>query len=558
MARILLAIILSIAICSPASAEPAHALDISPNLIQWAITALVIVAAGRLAFDAFARRSVPVADVPTFPRYMTSRGQYLLGSWFFIGFACGFFLLLVYAHRQVIDTASMFGADVIPKNILDAVKDQSASYLTIFAAIGAVYLYLLTKEAQWNVLLIVRDLIYRWISIPQLASQIVAQIRFALHVPQDAIAAVIASSAGVGEQDFRKDSCTPDRLWAETCYMKWWITQGQEAGEDATFFTEESFGFDKLLGELEQTSRDLSAWKSGARADLALAGLFDKIKELHNRFSRLVACYLIYRNGSRKELCTEARKFGLEINDTVPSYPLRYWIVYVIVLIFAVYVGVYASAIACDLVRGQGFNLAQNPQRAVQWIMYSMSNYGLAIIAILLFRSVLQYMGPAFNQSHLITYCWTFLVALVVGPLGLTIAVHFFSHSQNATLPPQFLYYTMLKWGLGPALVSVYISYYLDRQTYQDLPNIDHTVATIGWRLANCFAFAGATFVLVLPFVLSLNAPAGNGWDSIKLRFIAAGTTFCLTLALALAAQFALRQGTPATPGSVLSPQVSG
>jgi hypothetical protein len=218
MARILLAIILSIAICSPASAEPAHALDISPNLIQWAITALVIVTAGRLAFDAFARRSVPVADVPTFPRYMTSRGQYLLGSWFFIGFACGFFLLLVYAHRQVIDTASMFGGDVIPKNILDAVKDQSASYLTIFAAIGAVYLYLLTKEAQWNVLLIVRDLIYRWISIPQLASQIVAQIRYSLHVPQDAIVAVIASSAGVGEQDFRKDSCTPDRLWAETCY----------------------------------------------------------------------------------------------------------------------------------------------------------------------------------------------------------------------------------------------------------------------------------------------------------------------------------------------------
>jgi hypothetical protein len=347
-------------------------------------------------------------------------------------------------------------------------------------------------------------------------------------------------------------------IWRIPGYMKWWITQGQEAGEDATFFTEESFGFDKLLGELEQTSRDLSAWKSGARADLALAGLFDKIKELHNRFSRLVACYLIYRNGSRKELCTEARKFGLEINDTVPSYPLRYWIVYVIVLIFAVYVGVYASAIACDLVRGQGFNLAQNPQRAVQWIMYSMSNYGLAIIAILLFRSVLQYMGPAFNQSHLITYCWTFLVALVVGPLGLTIAVHFFSHSQNATLPPQFLYYTMLKWGLGPALVSVCISYYLDRQTYQDLPNIDHTVATIGRRLANCFTFAGAIFVLVFPFVLSMNASAGNDWDSIKLRFIAAGTTFCLTLALALAAQFALRQGTPATPASVLSPQMSG
>ncbi len=515
---------------------------------------LGLVAAARLASDAFARRAVPVADVPTFPKYMTSRMQYQLGSWVFIGFACGFFLLLVYLHRDVAHLASVFG-DVIPKGLIDAVRDQSASYLTIIAAMGAVYLYLLTKEARWNVILITRDVIYHWISIPQLAGQIVAQIRFTLHVPQDAIATVIASSSGVAAQDFRKDSNTPDRLWTETCYMKWWLTQGHEAGEDATFFLEESFGFDKLLAELEQTSRDLIAWKSGPQANLALAGLVDKIKDLHNRFSRLVACYLIYRNGSRHGLCAEARKFGLEIKNTIPQYPLRYWIVYIIVLIFAVYVGVYASAIAADLVVGQGFNLTQSPERAVQWIMYSMSNYGLAIIAILLFRSVSEYMGPTFNQSHLITYCWTFLVALIIGPLGLAIAAHFFLQSQNATLPIHLLYYSMLKWGLGPALVSVYISYYLDRQTYQDLPNIDHTAATIGWQLGNCFAFASVTFVLMFPFVLSLNAPPGNDWDSVKLRIVAAGTTFCL--ALALAAQFALRQGTPETPGSALAPQMA-
>jgi len=557
MARILLAgSLLSLALCSPAFAQQAAALEIHPNLIQLAITVLGLVAAARLASDAFARRAVPVADVPTFPKYMTSRAQYQLGSWVFIVFACVFFLLLVYLHRDVADLSSLAG-DVIPKNLIDAVKDQSASYLTIIAVMGAVYLYLLTKEARWNVVLIMRDVIYRWISIPQLAGQIVAQIRFSLHVPQDAIPAVIASSSGVTEQDFRKDSSTPDRLWAETCYMKWWLTQGHDAGEDATFFLEESFGFDKLLAELEQTSRDLAAWKSGPQANLALAGLVDKIKDLHNRISRLVACYLIYRNGSRNELCAEARKFGLEIKNTIPEYPLRYWIVYVIVLMGAVYVGVYASAIAADLVRGQGFNLTQRPERAVQWIMYSMSNYGLAILAILLFRSVSEYMGPTFNQSHLITYCWTFLVALFVGPFGLAMAVHFFSQSQNAALPPLVLYYSMLKWGLGPALVSVYISYYLDRQTYHDLPNIDHSVATIGWRLGNCFAFAGATLILVFPFALSLNAPPGNDWDSVKLRIVAAGTTFCLTLALALAAQFALRQGTQPSPGNALSPQMS-
>jgi hypothetical protein len=385
MARILLAGILLLAICSPALAQQAQAWDTPQNLIQLAVTLLGMVVAARLASDAFARRPVPVADVPTFPKYMTSRMQYRIGSWIFIVFACGIFLLLVYFHRDVANLSTAVGGDVIPKGLLDAVKDQSASYLTIIAAMGAVYLYLLTKETQWNVLLIMRDLIYRWISIPQLAGQIVAQIRFSLHVPQDAVAAVIASSDGVVEQDFRKDTNTPDRLWAETCYMKWWLTQGHKAGEDATFFTEESFGFDKLLGELEQTSRDLIAWKSGksgAPANLALAGVFDNIKDLHNRFSRLVACYLIYRNSSRKELCAEAGKFGLEIKDTIPQYPLRYWIVYVIVLSCAVYVGVYASAIACDWVRGQGFDVGQDPQRALQWIMYSLSNFGLAIVAI--------------------------------------------------------------------------------------------------------------------------------------------------------------------------------
>ena len=227
-------------------------------------------------------------------------------------------------------------------------------------------------------------------------------------------------------------------------------------------------------------------------------------------------------------------------------------------LVFAVYVGVYASAIMCDLLRGQGFNVTQDSERALQWIMYSLSNYGLAIVAILLLRSISGYMGVAFHQSHLITYCWTFLVAFLVGPLGLTIAVHYFSLSSIAALPLHQLYYAMLKWGWGPALVCVYISYYLDRQTYQDLPNIDHSVATIGWRLANCFGFASGTLMLLLPMLLSMTAPPGNTWDSVKLRVVATGTTFCLTLALALAAQFALRQGTPATAGNVVSPPMSG
>jgi hypothetical protein len=129
----------------------------------------------------------------------------------------------------------------------------------------------------------------------------------------------------------------------------------------------------------------------------------------------------------------------------------------------------------------------------------------------------------------------------------LAVAVHFFGQGDSQSVPFAALYYRMLKWGLGPALVSVYISYYLDRQSCPDLPDIDGSTETIGWRLLNCFGFAVTTLFLFLPPLLSLTAPEGATWESSKLRFIAAGTTFCVTFGLALAAQFALRKEVQAT-----------
>jgi hypothetical protein len=155
-------------------------------------------------------------------------------------------------------------------------------------------------------------------------------------------------------------------------------------------------------------------------------------------------------------------------------------------------------------------------------------------------------------------YCWTFLVAFVAGPFGLAIAVHYFgSVPRFAGWSFVQVFYEMLKWGLAPALVAVYISYYLDRQTYRDLPDIDHSRATFGWRLVNCFGFAAVSVFLLLPTLLSLKVEQPDaGWDSAKLRFVATGTTFCVALGLALAAQFALRKGTQ-TAGPVLTPQVN-
>ena len=556
MVRALLSCILLCAVCSPALAQEREALlGMSPQVTHLVITLLGMVVAVRMALQAFGRRPVQVANVPTFPRYMTSPQQYRFGSWIFVLFACSFFLLLVHEHREVVAAAAVM-EDWIPKNILQAVNDQSDSYLLVIAAMGGVYLYFLSKEAQWNVLLMMRDVIHGWISIPQLAGQIVAQIRFSLRVPQAAIAEVIGNSEGVHEQDFRKARNTPDRLWAEICYMKWWLTQGHNAGEDATFFTEETFGFEQLLSQFEQASWAVGRWKSGAAADLATAQLSETVKELHNRFARLAACYLIYRNGSRKELCAAAAAFGIEVSAVAPENPLRYWIVYVIVLMASVYAGVYASAIFYDALAGKGLHIGQDFDRARDWVMYSIANYGLAIVVILLLRVVGRALGLGFDRTHLITYCWTFAVAFVVGPFGLAVVVHFFGPDTLQSIPLLPLFYQMLKWGLGPALVCVYISYYLDRQTCRDLPDINHSRSTFAWRLLNCFAFAAFTVFVLLPPLLSMNAQEGAVWDSAKLRFVATGTTFFVAFGLALAAQFALRKGTEAD-NRVLTHQLS-
>jgi hypothetical protein len=518
--------------------------EILPSLAHWTITLLGLVVAGRLAWQAFGR-AVTIAEVPTFPRYMTSRQQYRLGSFAFVLFSCGFFLLLVHENRDVIALAPLLPA--IPESVLQAAKDQSAPYLVVIAAMGAVYLYLLTKEAQWNVLLMMRDAIQSWISVPQLAKQIIAQIRFALRIPQDALPKVIANSPEVVEQDFRKDSNTPDRMWAEICYMKWWLTQGHDAGDDATFFTEESFGFEKLMDEFQQASLTMSQWKSGAPAGLAASQITQSIRDLFSRFARLVACYLIYRNGSRADLRNEAGKFGIEVDAPIYDNPMRYWIVYIVVLIGSVYIGVTVSAVAYDVLQGKGLVLAQDPNRSLAWVMYSLCNYGLAIVVVLLLRFAVSSLTGDSIQSHLTTYCWTFLVAVVVGPCGLTVAVHYFGQGDLQQMPFVSLYYRMLRWGLGPALVTVYISYYLDRQSCSDLPDIDSSVGTVAWRLLNCFGFAATSLFLLLPPLLSLTAPAGATWETSKLRFIAAGTTFCVAFGLALAAQFALKKEPRAT-----------
>jgi hypothetical protein len=505
-----------------------------------ALTVLGALVAVRCAYQAFGRRSLQLAEVPTFPKYMTSAQQYRLGSLVYVIFAASFFLLLVYLHKEVVSVAQVFG-EPISRTIIDAVNSSSAPYLLIISVMGMVYLYLLTKEAPWNVLLMMRDVIQAWISIPTLADDVVTQIQCCLRVPADAVAGVVNAWPSVNTQDFSKAKKTIDRTWAEVCYMRSWLGAKQESGSDVTFFAEKSFAFNKLLTEFEKTAVEIEKVKPGTTELLA-----DLVTALHNKLSRLVACYLIYRNGDRTRLIAEAKSFGITLEKPTHDNPLGYSIVYIGTLVGCVYVGVYLSAIVFDWVYGNKTLLeaiSQDGANIHSWIIYSTGNYGLTIILILSLRVGARAVGVGNSQSYLVTYCWTFLIALVTGPVVLTVLAKYVQPLEPyASMQPLAVFYEMLVWGLGPALISVYISYYLDRQTSSDLPNIDHSLSSVGWRLVNSFGFGAVTILILLPSLLSIPRTPAIAWEPEKLRFVATGTTFLLSAGLALAAQFALRK----------------
>lgn len=518
-----------------------------------AVTALGLVFAIGMAQQAFARPQ-ELADTPTFPRYMTSRGQYLLGSCAFILFACFVFLLIVYLHKEVIEVLKLFPG-ALSEQVVQAMSKNEAPYLLIVCAMGMLYLFVLQKEANWNLLLLVRNVIHSWISVPQGGRKIINEISFALTVPESILNDVVNNSVAVSRTDFRKDGKSIDRVWAELSYMKWWILQRRRRGDDGTFFAEASFGLDQLLVQYDDVSELVSLLKEGKRLPPRTTpeSISAQLKPIHLKFARLVACYLLYNNGSKQRLANEARSFGLPFIDERIDNPMRYSIIYILTVILSVYLGVYGSAILFDVYWGGGLVFAlthQDVGRIFSWIMYSLSNYGLAIIAVLAARLVIWKFVGARHSSYLLTYCWTFLLACLVGPLGLTLAAKFNDVESLRNLSYIATYYELLRWGVGPGLVAVCISYFMDRQISSELPDID--TSAIVKRIGNATIFAVFTITIQLPLLLTLETTE-PAWSTTKLRAVAFGTTFVITLSLALVAQFGLRR--PMAPPALPMPQ---
>ncbi len=521
-----------------------------------AVTALACVFAMRLAATAFARPQRALADIPTGPRYLTSPGYYLLGLAVFMVLTAFIFLVLVYLHKEVISVVELIKIPFLPesfsKQVLDAVNNESAPYLLIVFFIAALYLYLLHKEAEWNILLMLRDVIHIWIAIPTRVRSIVAQIMVSFAVPTPFAGEIVNEQLGVRKEDFEKDPTTFERQWAELSYIQMWLTRQLGSGE-AGFFDDAEVKLDALLAEYADLSAEVVRFREDPPSHASDArALLPRAKMLRGKLARVVGCYLVHQYGVDERLDYAAKEFGLPVKQVSNENPLKYIFIYLIALSLCVYIGVYVSAIAFDLLAGKSLEYAlstQDDELVWRWISYSAANYGLAIGVILVIRYIAWTSSTRANVAYLWTYCWTGMVAGLVGPLGLAILVVLYRVPRFADMSFISIFGTELKWGVGPAVIAVFISYYMDRQTSSALPDINQSRGTIAWRFAVSLSLALATLVLLLPPLLSLPAPVVGDWSREKLHAVAIGTTFMITFGLALAAQFALRKPQRSTAG---------
>jgi hypothetical protein len=500
----------------------------------------------RLAARAFARPPQDFVGIPTEPKYLTSAGAYKMGLYVFAGVATILFLVLLFLDKEVVAVVKLFDLPIVLPSMVGAFDGNAVPYLVVIVFIAAVYLYLLGAETPWNVILMLRDVIHIWIAIPIIGHKTANEAMYALTTPPASRAAVAAASISVAPTDFDADRGSFARMWAETSYMRWWLKEKQAQG-NVELFDKESFGLDTPDDEYQALGPAAVLAKQAAAPPTSIS---PGLRSLNRKYARLVACYLIHRHGVDKQLIGAARQFGLPMVEMRDQNPLKYIIIYLLTVALSVYVGVLSSSIVFDWSNGMPLLAAMknlDPEIVWRWIGYTAANFVMPIAVVLLIRFVWWKFEVTPTSSYLVTYCWTALIAFVVGPFCLALVAKYVfpvERFQNLGLLQLFGY--ELRWGIGPAVITVFISYYMDRLTSAALPDAVRTRGSIAWRVLLSFGIALATLILLavqlesIPDPLPYSDSSYLPWSGEKLRFVATATTFFVVFSLAMVAQFAL------------------
>jgi len=231
---------------------------------DWVVFMLALAIAVWWAMQAFDRPAISLAGLPTFPRYMARPTQYTYAKASFVLLSIAIYSLMIHNYSDLPSIIGIVKPDWY-EQLRDLINQRNPSYLVIVIVVLASFLALLRIEGRWNPLLLFREIIYSWVSIPFLTNKIVDLMQEQLVVPESARSKIEQSHNEwfVHEIDFLKNPLSMDRAWAELCYLRWWILKQRRADKETTFFSERSFAYEELNDEFENLNLIVNAHKQG-------------------------------------------------------------------------------------------------------------------------------------------------------------------------------------------------------------------------------------------------------------------------------------------------------
>lgn len=558
--RIVSSLTITAALCLPAAAR-----NVAPDdggyyyyALRILLVTIAIVLAAHYAHGAFEAPITTPEDGPAPPRYMTQPHQYRMGMIAYIGLCLAVYALILGYYRDLAPFLELAAPPEF-REFIDAEIKQTSTSFPVVVILGVAALVILLKiEREWNPLFVLRRLVWRWVSIPELANQITEAARSNLVVPAEARRELASDPKNhIDISDFEKGRQNVDRSWAELCYVRLWLTRNLEQGSHNIFFNEPSFAWKTLESDYETMRERITRAKQAPKPEdpfdrEVLETIALKVDKLRRKYCRLAACFIVFKNAKKKGTVRDAIELGARIaTEEVRANPMRYVVMFILAIVASIYLGVWLSATIWDLVHAATAGMAgsspvpANGAAATRWVYYGLATFGTPIAVCLMLRYLTWSYDAEQPDSYPASYATIVVVALCVSVASLALATRI-GHGVHAHDPWTDLLYRDFKWGWSPALICVYVVYHIDRQIDPLLPDIGKIGGEgVSNRVLACFSFAiFVTLLSSLP-TASLEVQPDSPWSIEKLRFVVIGTIFALGFVTALVSQFCLVKPRP-------------
>jgi len=492
---------------------------------------------------------VTVVDVAIPPRFLIRRRPFLLGKSAFVGFCLTVYAFALVFYREI-PGLIQFAPAIVQAELADVIKaiddGTHPSLLLTAVAITIGFFYVLKSDFPGNVVYRFRSFIYSSISVPIAFKRTWAQLLDNLTVPEPQRTALVEDAElHITLPDFELSRADVNRQWAELAYMNSWIKLQKDGLPGGEIISDASFDFSKSRNQFIALRELVHLLKSAQSNAESYAAMTEILTELRSDYARCASYLLLTQSAGRLEFYEECRKIGIDPGVPFVGNPLAYSAQYVITLAITVILGPYLFAVGYDVFSSVDIARAvfkQNTDYMQRWLVSGLAAYFSPIFLILLIRYIAWRISPIRTCTSLVTYAWTLIGAFVISTIGGTIAstaLHGGAFADWQKLL-QTVWVTM-PWSIGPALTSLYINYYLDRQADPAKEDIVQTRKTIAPRLLSAFAFTAAIVVISL-LIVAHQRLVGSVWPRVETQIIVVGTIALITFSLCLVAQFGLRK----------------